>query len=63
MSPVLPQQVKELIINPSDDPCVAFKKFLHAMYLLYLWIRYQNSETEGLIADAFAADLCGFECV
>jgi hypothetical protein len=57
MCPVVPSQYEELIIQPSDSFCVAFKKLLHCIYLDYLVMRYETKE-DGSIADAHAADLC-----
>lgn len=59
--PVKPSQYKNLIISPSDNWCVAFKKLLHRIYLDYLVMRYETKE-DGTIADAHAADICTVEC-
>lgn len=61
MVPVLPSQYKALIISPSDSFCVAFKKYLHRIYLDYLVTRYETKE-DGTIADGLAADLCAISC-
>lgn len=61
MSPVKPSDVEALIVNPSDSWCTAMKKLLHAMYLWFLWKRYKTAE-DGLIADAFCADVSNMEC-
>lgn len=57
MSPIRPSQVKLLLINPDDEPCVMWKKILHAVYLYYLLVRYENGD-DGGIGEELASDLC-----
>lgn len=57
MSPITPQMTALIVINASDDPCVAWKKFLRFLYYWYKWTKYTTKE-DGGIADAWQADLC-----
>lgn len=56
-SPIKPQDTAALVINPSDKPCDAWKKFLKALWYYYKWTKYRKDE-DGEIAAAWQADLC-----
>lgn len=56
-SPVKPEDTAAVVINPSDEPCIAWKKLLKSFWLYYRWTKYRKNE-DGEIADAWKADLC-----
>lgn len=58
MSPVLPSDTEAVVVNDSDEFCVAWRKFLKSLILYYRWKKYRMNEEGGIEGTQWEADLC-----